>query len=186
MKTDTQSALNLNSDAVEFEWLIEPEDEEAQPVLILGVIPGERIARARFKPCREWKKVMHQTAGTACHHVAIIGTVLSPRPEIAAKLKELSDVWFATNAGALGPTLDELFNYRNFLREQLGVDCNSGYNAFEEGVYPIDCTSENLKALVSDELPDDLDKLLVFRSEIDAMCGFIGRWKLWLLGPNSD
>jgi hypothetical protein len=56
----------------------------------------------------------------------------------------------------------------------------------EEGVYPIDVDVRQLRALVEEDLPDDLDSLLTFESDLRRAIGMVGRWKCFILAENSD
>jgi len=55
-----------------------------------------------------------------------------------------------------------------------------------EGVYPFDTTVESLRLLTDYPIPDDLDELLVFKSDLDKVFGIVGRWQAYILGENCD
>jgi hypothetical protein len=82
--------------------------------------------------------------------------------------------------------LDEIIQYRSILKEKLGVDCRVSYDSFEEAIYPIDCSVDNLKKLCVDDLPDDLDDLLFFENDLRRFAGIVDRWHLYILGENCD
>lgn len=172
----------MSETKTEFEWLEElNEDESAEPWLVLA-LDGDRDYN--FAPGLNWQHINHQTAGTACHHWKLHAVRLVPKDDtVRAWMRRIADHWFAN--GWLRVSLDELVAYRKQLRE-MGCDCNLSYPDFEEAIYPIDCTKEALTKLCSESLPDDLDTLVIWKNPIDKMCGMIGRWKLFILGPNSD
>ena len=135
---------------------------------------------------RKWLRIAHQTAGVRCNQHPMIGTILEPREEVKDKIRNISDYWLDSNCGAWGVSLNELVTYRKQLQELLGVDCNISYEDFEEAIYPIDCTQENLKKLAKDKLPKDLDKLIKWENNSDQVFGIFHRWKLYILGENCD
>jgi len=147
----------------------------------------EGFPRHEFKPGREFINLQHQTSGHACHQVYLQATVLTPREPV--KIQMLSDAWLESDAGCFGVPLDEVLKYREQLKALfgLGVDCNQSYQDFEEGIYPIDCSPEALKALCEDDLPEELDDLIEFGdNKFARFCGFVGRWSLFVLGENCD
>lgn len=166
------------------------------PVLAL-VLPAIRLkdqngmkepTRPLFRDSGHWTYIGHQTAGYACNHKYMWIKILAPKSEIIQKVMiSLSNIYINSNLGSLGaPPLNEIFAYRQHVNEYLGVDCNYSYHELEEGYYPIDCTAENLSRLTSDELPEDLDDLIIWHSPIEQMMGCIGRWRLAIIGDNCD
>jgi len=157
-------------------------------------LQADWAGRLRLLPLR------HQTAGIGCHHHDLWAIPLEPRPEATVGLYRLEKFRYGSNAGAFGISLDELKVYREQLRTWLGVDGTWSYRYFEEGIYPIDATAEHLQRLTSQELPRDLDELLEWtrpgdpedpkeRERVVALrrlCGWVGRWTLFVLGENSD
>lgn len=155
------------------------EDEEL-PVLVLA-----SKEKYDFYKRRVWKKIAHQTAGYLCHQHYLIGTVLNPKPDVAKKIKDISDYWLDSNDLFSVPSLDTIITYRKQLRRKLGVDCNGCYSDFEEGIYPIDCTPENVRKLCSDNLLKDFDSYVKWKKH-EKFMGCMNRWKLYILGENSD
>lgn len=152
------------------------------PVLVLAIKYPHR-----FKKTRRWLKIAHQTAGHGCHQHYFFGTILKPRKQTLDKIKEINDSWLETDAGCLSyPSLDDLLKYRNQLKTLLGVDCNYSYADFEEAIYPVDCTEENLTKLTSEKLPKNLDNLISWNNKIEKLLGCFGRWNLYILGENCD
>ncbi|MDI6722878.1 MAG: hypothetical protein QMD97_04935 [Candidatus Aenigmarchaeota archaeon] len=149
------------------------------PVLVLAV-----RERYNFKEGRDWIYIAHQTAGNACHQHYMIGTILQPKPEILDKMRDINDYWLETNCGVCGVALDEIIEYRKQLNELLAVDCNLCYEEFEEGIYPIDCTAENIRKLTLDDIPDNPDDFIVKEPSWKFIP--IGAWNLYILGDNSD
>jgi len=136
-----------------------------------------------FTNGREWLSIIHQTAGHACNQHYMTGTILQPRPEIVDKIKQINDHWLHSNCGAWGVRLDEILEYRNQLKGLLGVDCNHSHRDFEEGLYPIDCSSEVVRKLASDNIPDNLDDFIKW--DPGEICKHAS-WNLYILGINCD
>jgi hypothetical protein len=166
------------------------------PLLILAIEvplyetekPKEEAIKDRcynFKGPERWIMLAHQTAGHACHHHYFYASVLKPTPEAKVLMCELEKHWYESDCGMFNVSLDEVLEYRKQLLE-FGVDCNSSYRDFEEGIYPIDCESKNLKLLCEDELPEDLNEFIEWEDDWDRLIGIIGRWKLFILGENCD
>jgi hypothetical protein len=163
----------------------------SEPVLALAieVLPvtlNAGLKRYNFRPGREFRLIEHQTAGHACHHHLLWITELAPRDEVRIALKDIAGHYLDSDMGCWGVRLDQILEYRARISAVLNADCNDSYLDLEEGIYPIDCTAENLNRLCSDELPKDLDELIEFKDEFDRVCGSVGRWKLLLLGENCD
>jgi hypothetical protein len=138
----------------------------------------------RFAPGREFVPISHQTAGHACQHHHLWVSELSPTVEGHSLINDVCR-WDGSCTGMWGVSFDELVEYRATLR-RYGVDCNKAYDDFEEAIYPIDCSTEALKLLASDALPEDLDDLIEWDSELSKLSGCMGRWGLYVLGDNCD
>jgi hypothetical protein len=139
-----------------------------------------------MKDTSGWRLIKHYSAGHGCHSRLMYGKLLLPREEIKPKLHDIDYNWYDTDTGIFGTSLDDVLKYRSQLNEILDVDCNQSYHHFEEAIYPIDCTPENIRKLAVDPVPDSLDQLIVFDSGVDRMLGVMGRWKLYILGDNCD
>lgn len=139
-----------------------------------------------FNNKKEWIKIAHQTAGIACHNHYFYGTIIEPKKYVKKVMKDISDYWYESNAGLFGSSLDEILIYRNQLNEKLDVDCNNSYKSFEEGLYPIDCTIENIQKLSRYNFTSDLDSLIKFDKKVDRFFGSINRFNLYIIGENSD
>lgn len=136
--------------------------------------------RYNFREREKWMAIEHKTAGVRCHLHHMMGRVLRPGRGVLDGMRRLSYGWLET--GAAGVNLDRINEYRRHLNEILGVDCNESYGDFEEAIYPIDCSPETIRALAADDVPDDLDDLIV-HPDIPLPHAY---WKLYILGPNSD
>ena len=174
-----------------------------QPVLVLGVVirdydltcdPTLRFSPLgwkwkRGKSARKWQKISHQVGGVGCSQVHVLGTILSPKPEVQTAMVTLHERWFESDCGVFGPSLLEILQYRKDLRSLMGVDCVASFRDFAEGIYPID-VSENprktISKLATDEFPKDLDDLISWKDGWEKVVGSVGRWKLWVFGQNSD
>lgn len=156
------------------------------PCLVLAIVQYPNYLEVfNFKPRRQWLHLQHQTAGNACHQVFLDATILEPRhyEKINALAKDYDD----SCLNMWGLTIDTIIEYRERLNELLGVDCNMTFSMLEEGIYPIDATTENIKKLCKDRLPKDLDNLIDWSgNEIGKLAGCIGRWHLFILGENCD
>ncbi len=179
------------------------------PILVLAIYeqspddPGDYLLKAEWAGRLGLEALLplrHQTAGVACHQHYMWAIPLKPRPEVEVAMCRLEKHWYEQDTGALGVALDELLEYRGQLRDWLHVDCNWTYRYFEEGIYPVDGTTEHINRLTEQELPEDFDELLDWmrpddpedprererRVAIRRLMGFIFRWKLFILGENSD
>jgi hypothetical protein len=159
--------------------------EVSLPCLVLAV-DGERYRDYAFSDTRKWLYIVHQTAGHMCNQHYMVGTVLRPcTVEVMTHMNTISGYWLDSQCGFL-LSLDEVLKYREQLQMYLEVDCNRSFMDLEEGIYPIDCEPEYIQKLTDEKLPGDLDDLIVWESDMDRFCGFIGRWHLYVLGPSSD
>lgn len=159
------------------------------PKLILGVkinpaYPYEE--EYKFKEGKDWIKIAHQTAGHACHQYYFIATVLTPKIELIPKIKDICDEYLDSDIGCFGVNIQELNSYVDLLKNNLDVDCNWSYDNFEEGIYPIDYSIENLKKLTDDIFPADLDRLIDWKEGLKKYIGCVHRWGIYILGNNCD
>jgi len=176
--------FNEDTDLSEFNFL----SEEQLPIVVLGIIHrGSRPEGYNLKAIREWTKIGHQSAGHGCHHIYIQGTILEPKPDIAHQIKILNDKWLESDCGIFGVSLDELMEYRMDLKTLFEVDCNISHQHFEEAIYPIDCTPDNIKRLTNENIPENLDDFIEFDDKpFSRLAGMINRWSLFILGQNCD
>lgn len=164
------------------------------PVLVLGLEIKEfyyDTTIIKYSPLRynltterEWHLISHQTGGLLCNHIKILGTILKVTEETKNKIKDFSHSYYGTDIFVPHVSLNELNLYRKNLENFLGVDCNNSYQVFEEGVYPIDVAY--LNKLTIENLPEDLDDLIIWNNKNQKLYGGIGRWSLWIFGENSD
>lgn len=153
-----------------------PED---LPVLVLAVHNEYQFERGRT-----WLHIAHQTGGNACHQRYMVGTILKPREKVGNGIIKLDKQFYKSNTGfIIEPSLEEINRYSSWLNNLLKVDCNTSFRELEEAIYPVDCTSENVKQLTSERLPQDLDDLIRLKKEERPL---INRWHLYILGRNSD
>lgn len=163
----------------------------ALPQLVLGIeiskrdLSEESTFGYQFKPGRIWLKLVHQTAGHACHQRYLICTLLTPKsPKIAQGLAALDRKWIDSQAGCFGVSLGQAVGYDADLRSLLGAGCNDSHHHFEEGFMPLD--TRFVPEVAADTLPQDLDELIEWRNGFERMGGSIGRWRVAVLGQNSD
>lgn len=157
----------------------------AIPVLDWAFKEGDYKAY-RFAPGRQWIKLAHQTAGLACHQHYMHATILTPKSvAVAQGMNELAAKWEDSQVGCFGgPTIDGLLDYRADLKRLFGADCNHSHRDFEEAIYPIDI--EDLPKLTDEPMPKNRDDLIVWKDGWQRAMGCINRFRLYILGPNSD
>lgn len=157
-----------------------------EPRLILAIKIKPYTKDFELDSSREWHHILHQTSGHACGTLDVVCTFLTPRPEVIPVIHEIDRTWYDSDLGAWATPLNDVIKYRQIINEKLGVDCNRSYADLEEAAYPIDCSKENIKKLCIDELPDDLETLLKFDTDLDRIMGMINRWNLYIIGENCD
>ena len=137
---------------------------------------------------REWLPIFHQTAGNACHHHYMMGTILKPKPHIQQAMKTISGFWLDSCAGMWGASLDSILTYRSQISDMLKADCNNCYDKFEEGIYPLDTSVEFTRSICTDKIPKEFDQFVDWTSlsKLSHLCGILNRWQLYILGPNCD
>lgn len=160
--------------------------EFTHPRLALALMDREWTKDFTFAPGREWIRLQHQTSGHACSQVRMWCTFLTPRPECLEEICYIERSWYDTDLGAWDVSLNETLKYRQMLNEKLGVDCNWSHGDLAEAIYPIDCTVDNLRNLCVDEIPDDLESLIIFDNDMGRVFGIANRWKLYIIGENCD
>ena len=162
------------------------------PVLVLGITISKSFPRDfKGKPEKEWKHIAHQTGGHSCHQKYVFGTIVDVPTDIEQKMADLHGVYYDSQISQYC-TLGHLKHYERMLSAIFDdkASCDWSYYNFEEGFYPIDYSRDTLAALATPEymatMPDDLDDLLIWESDLDKFCGCLGRWGLYILGENSD
>jgi len=174
---------NFNSDNYKYF-----EDSEL-PKLILGIKINPKYSyqeEYKFKSDKDWIRIGHQSAGHACHQQYFIATILAPKSELTNKIKDICDEYIDSDIGCLGVNIHELNSYVDLLKSNLDVDCNWSYTNFEEAIYPIDYSKENLDKLTNDIFPDNLDDLIEWKEVRQQSIGCIHRWGIYILGKNCD
>lgn len=140
-----------------------------------------------FKADRKWYKIAHQSAGIACNQRYFITSFLNPKSlQVYKNMENLHKFYYGSSAGAFNISLDSILEYRKMLKDLFSVDCNYCWQNFEESVYPIDCTLDNIKKFTDEELPQDLDELIEWESGFQRAAGVINRWSFLILTENSD
>lgn len=133
------------------------------PSLVLA-LPRHTLPERLPPGGRDWIAVEHHSQGFTCFHDDLVLTVLRPRPGVQEAMERLSDLYLGGNLEH--PTIDQLVEYRERLRELLGVECPPHHTWFQEACYPIDLAG---LAKLTDE-------------ELDVPEGA----ELFVLGPNGD
>jgi hypothetical protein len=136
-------------------------ESDVLPLLILATRENYK-----FTDTRTWMLIAHQTAGNGCHQNYLMGTVLKPRTSVLPTLQEIVGGWYGSNYGFTERPLSGVLRYRAQLRK-IDVDCERSYPDFEEGMYPIDCTRDNLQRMTTERLPVNLDKLVNWKNGLE-------------------
>lgn len=133
-----------------------------------------------------WQEIHHQGGGHACISFERRCIVLPIKDSVYRGVREITDKWLDSCVGLFGgPALRDANEYNEDL-SAIGLTCESSYREMIEGVYPFDTSVETLRKLTDFPLPDDLDDLLVFESDLARMFGILGRWQAYFLGENCD
>jgi hypothetical protein len=160
------------------------------PVLVLGIpIHWQYPETYNAKPSDEfqWRKIVHQTAGYACRQHYIEGLVLPVTSKVKDFMRLIESRYIETQI-CQPARLETAVSYQAELKRMFGgaVCCENSYHMLEEGIYPIDVTAEVLEILTTAKLPKELDDLIQWESDLEQLCGILGRWHLFILGENSD
>lgn len=155
------------------------DEDISLPILIITPYSGKP------KNPDEWSHIVHQGAGHACQSFEADCIILPIKDEMLDAVTTLTQKWLDTDAGCFGVTLREINEYSDDLAK-LGLTCNVAYTDFVEGIYPFDCTPENLRKVTNVAIPEALDDLLDFDTDLSRLFGSIGRWSAYILGENCD
>ncbi|MDR9808365.1 hypothetical protein [Rhizobium hidalgonense] len=101
---------------------------------------------------REWIALHHQFGGYHCLQVAMVATMLTPNATIKNKLDNIGKQFYFAQHGQLEPAnmlASSISEYVTALSE-IELDCECTWRKLSEGLYPIDCTQENLNKIASD------------------------------------
>ena len=152
------------------------------PLLVLTT----KSEHGRLANPEAWCEIKHQGGGHACINFEKRCIILPIKDSAYRKIRELTDKWLDSCVGIWGgPTLRDANSYNEDL-QSLGLSCEICYGEMMEGVYPFDTSVEALRKITDFPLPEDLDDLLVFESDLSRMFGIIGRWQAYILGENCD
>ena len=110
-------------------------------------------------------------------------TEISLRPENTRKAEILCDRWdtFIHDLHFGGMRLQDLTDYNEDLKALFNVNCDGSFRDLQYNKYPIDCCDKFLEVMSDEDLPSDLDSFLVFETDLDRLCGCIGRWNLFIV-----
>lgn len=96
---------------------------------------------------RRWMAFQHQAGGHACAQVALIGTVLDPKPAIKSAFTDIARKNYHACGGWFeGPEIDEETT-QGYLADLMkcGLGCGEGARSeLRESLYPVDATPEAL------------------------------------------
>ena len=158
------------------------DDDAKLPLLVLTT----KSRRGDFANPEIWCEIKHQGGGHACIEFKKNCIILPIKDSAYRGIRELTDKWLDSCVGIWGcPTLQVANEYSKDLTS-LGLTCDVSYSEMMEGVYPFDTTPETLRKLTDFSLPDELDDLLIFESDLARMFGVLGRWQAYILGENCD
>ena len=117
----------------------------------------------------------------------MFGMILTPKQDKITAIETICGCWLNSDVGMFGrANLKEINKYNKQLNDLLDETCMNSHRDFEEAIYPIDIGDYTLKNLCEDELPIDLNELLIFKSSMQAIAGCLSRWHLYILGENCD
>lgn len=134
----------------------------------------------------DWCEIEHQGGGYACTQFKQECIILPIKDSVFRDVVDLTDKWIDSCVGMTGgPSLSAANQYSEDLK-QLGLSCEISYRLMMEGVYPFDTSAATLRTLTDYPLPDDLDELLVFKSDLEKAFGILSRWQAYILGENCD
>lgn len=165
------------------------------PQIVLGIKHCRESFSSDYPPRRhtfaigapKFQNIAHQTSGLGCGQFYITGTLLQPKSvEVLRGLQEIERKWLDSNVGAFGgATLEQLNDYERDLRRLFDASANRSHRDFAEAIYPIDL--EHLPKIAAD-CPDleTLDEWIEWEGGFDRAAGSLNRWKVWVLGENSD
>ena len=134
-----------------------------------------------------WKRGFHQCGGYLCNQFEFVGVELSPRKTAMHSMRELELKYLGSFLKHNPPpTIEQLIEYKHYLRENMGVDCNKTHQHLAEAVYPIDCTEESVRTLVEGRFV--IEDVLQKRKHLTVP---YATWEwdhfvLLVLGRNSD
>jgi hypothetical protein len=146
--------------------------------------PAQIIYPLHFKEPERFLQIVHKAAGHACHRHLMHALPLVPTALGWEIMRELENRYLDSCVGMWGSRLSEVVSYCDFLKVYK-LDCEYVYEDFMEAIYPIDATSENLKALTTTSLPTDLDDLFD-KSEGLFRLPWINQARIYILGSNCD
>lgn len=152
------------------------------PVLVLTAVGGYGAPRDPDA----WVEIEHQGGGHACTQFKRTCILLPIKDSAYKGIRDLTDKWLDSCVGLMGgPNLSDANEYSADLRK-LGLSCEMSYRHMMEAVYPFDVTAESLRLLTDHPIPDDLDELLIFGSDLEKVFGILNRWQGYILGENCD
>jgi len=157
-------------------WEAFPEldDDSGEPVAMLAYT----TSIPKLAPVLDWCAVQHQAGGHLCDQPHFVGVRLSIREPMIVLLRDLCRRYFGAAGGHFyraNVLAGDIVSYVETL-SAWGVSCDRSYRLLQEGVYPIDATSEAL-AILADS-PPDLD---VVQDKLDY-----GGLAIVILAENSD
>jgi hypothetical protein len=133
---------------------------------------------SRLLPGLDWLAVEHQSGGHATRQPHFVGLRLAIRAGMVEPLRDLAREYYGSAGGHFYPEnvlASDIVSYVEKLASW-GLVCDRSYRLLQEGVYPIDATSEAL-ALIADN-PPDLDI-------VQDRLGY-GGLAILILAENSD
>lgn len=157
-------------------------DDTELPLLVLTT----NSHYGSFRDPDAWCNISHQAGGHACIQFQRDCIILPIKDSAYRGIKELTDKWLDSCVGLFGgPTLSVANEYSSDLA-RLGLKCEYSYRDMMEAVYPFDTNPGSLRLLTDHPIPDDLDELLLFKSDLEKVFGIVGRWQAYILGQNCD
>lgn len=157
------------------------------PCLVLAIKQNPQYPHEYNFRNNDFEFIAHQCGGLGCSQMYFQAKKLQINPIYHSQLRIIENHFSNSNVGVFGVTLTEIFEYQNFLTKIPHADCDLTFSDFKEAIYPIDLTQEVINELTTEKIDiNKLDDLIIFDNDIDKMCGFINRFKLYYLTQNSD
>ena len=144
----------------------------------LGGFLDRPVGRRHAEP-RTWETLRSTPASVGGGALTLWATELQPTEPMQRLLPEFAFPF----AEPCIPSLDEIMRYQRWLADNIGVHCNESFRHLRAGIYPIDASTENLRRVCVDRLPDDLDDL--FRWSRRDRPVERERWVVFILGAGE-
>ena len=126
-------------------------DQVRQAIRVVPVLAFLRTVPV-FTGDLEWIALQHQCGGYRCVQVSMIATLLTPHASVKDKLDDIGRQFYFAQDGYLDPDYMLASSISSYVQalSAIGLDCECTWRRLSEGLYPIDCTQENLDRIACD------------------------------------